>query len=383
MLHLHTFPPQKLTSRYAHRVNSRFHKSQSQYVDIATRLEEAIRHAGWRAGLIAQATKEFVVRNKYIQSKKHIKLCSAQSAKMGQIVIDITLQRELNIRHLVSILTKFKQVLVMPICVYEDPAAPGRYVCWDGQHTVVMLYIIYSQILGEDINEVDIPIVLYPSTMKAEMRECFIMLNGEAKEPLDPIDIFYQKIYGVRTDGSVNSDWLLAEEKQQALENADMFVTNEKFGDEKQPGALTVLTELDNDDFDLEVTQVFCKYFKMICDSNRPVRPKESWMLYMYFDLCLSAGIQLDDIYISNVANALRVVDNGDFNALEFYRKAVESYQEWFRHNKPTPDGTIWGITYPEKRIGLTFLIAQISKAQIKVPKYTQALWNVPFKDLY
>ena len=121
----------------------------------------------------------------------------------------------------------------------------------------------------------------------------------------------------------------------------------------------------------------------MVSDSNRPVRPKESWMLYMYFDLCLSAGIKLDDNYISEVANALRVVDNGDFNALEFYHTAVKSYQEWFRYNKPTPDGTIWGITYPEKRIGLTFLIAQISKAQIKVPKYTQALWTVPFRDLY
>lgn len=271
----------------------------------------------------------------------------------------------------------------MPICVYEDPAAPGKYVCWDGQHTIIMLYIIYAQILGEDVNDIDVPIVIYPSTMKAEMRECFIMLNGEAKQPLDPIDIFYQKIYGVRTDGSVNADWLLSEAKQQALESHDMFATNEKFGDEKQPGALTVLTELINDDFSLEVTQAFCKYFKAVCDSNRPVRPKESWMLYNYFYLCDVQGIIVDDQYISDVATALQVVDSGDFNALEFFSTAKESYQEWFRLNKPNPDGTLWGITYPEKRLGVTFLIAQIAKAGVKVPKYGSAPWTVPTKDLY
>jgi hypothetical protein len=383
MLQLQTLPRQPVTVRYASQVNGRFHKSQSQYVDIATRLAEAIKHAGWRAGTVAQAAKEFAVRNKGIQSKKNIKLCSAQIAKMSQIVIDVTLQRELSIQHLVSILTKFKQILVMPICVYEDPAAPGKYVCWDGQHTIVMLYIIYAQILGEDVSDVDVPIVVYPSTMKAEMRECFIMLNGDAKQPLDPIDIFYQKIYGVRTDGSTNADWILAEAKQQALESNDMFATNEKFGDEKQPGALTVLTELANDDYGLEVTQAFCKYFKSVCDSNRPVRPKESWMLYQYFDLCFGAGITVDDAYISRVAQALQVVDNGDFNASEFFNAAKSSYQRWFLHNKPNPDGTLWGITYPEKRLGMTFLIRQIEKAGVQVPTYTQPLWVVPAKDLY
>jgi hypothetical protein len=382
MLNLQTLPRTPVTVNYASRINGRFHKSQSQYVTIANRLAEAIKHAGWRAGTVGQAAKEFAVRNKNIQSAKNIKLCSAQKAMMDKIVIDITLQRELSIEHLVSILTKFKQILVMPICVYEDPMAPGKYVCWDGQHTIVMLYIIYAQILGEDISNIEVPIVVYPSTMKAEMRECFIMLNGDAKKRLDEIDIFYQKIYGVRTDGSTNPDWLLAEEKQQALESNDMFATDEKFGDEKQPGALSRMVELISDNYTLEVTQAFCKYFKAVCDSNRPVRPKESWMLYDYFDLCLSSGITLDDAYIADVARALQINSN-DFNASTFYATAKESYQEWFRNNKPNPDGTLWGITYPEGRIGMTFLIAQIRKASVAVPKYTQALWVVPAKDLY
>jgi hypothetical protein len=67
-----------------------------------------------------------------------------------------------------------------------------------------------------------------------------------------------------------------------------------------------------------------------------------------------------------------------------FWDRAKISYQNWFKLNKPNPDGTLWGITYPEKRIGLTFLIAQISKNyKGTVPGYSGALWRVPAKDLF
>lgn len=388
MLHLQTLARPTVAGRYAAKVNQRFHKSQSQYVDIAGRLAEALAHAGWRANTVAQAVKEFARRNPGLALGGKLKLCAAQKATLDQIIIDITLQRELDIGHLVNILLNFKQILVMPICVYEDPLAPGKYVCWDGQHTVVMLHIIYTQVMGMDPSQVSVPVVIYPSTMKAEMRECFISLNGDAKKPLAAIDIFYQKIYGVRTDGSTNPDWLLAEAKQQALESNDMFATNEKFGDTHMPGALTVLTELADTEYDLSVTQAFCRYFKTVSGALRPVRPKESWMLYNYFDLCLSSGIALDQAYVDSVARALQLhyptdqSTTADFNADLFYNKAKESYQEWFRDNKPNPDGTIWGITYPEKRIGQTFLVAQLKKRGIAVPKYGQALWTVPTKDL-
>lgn len=48
MTQISLVPQQPVT--YASQVNNRFHKSQSHYVDISTRLAEAITHAGWRAG---------------------------------------------------------------------------------------------------------------------------------------------------------------------------------------------------------------------------------------------------------------------------------------------------------------------------------------------
>jgi hypothetical protein len=162
-----------------------------------------------------------------------------------------------------------------------------------------------------------------------------------------------------------------------------MFATNEKFGDTKEPGALSVMTELLDDYYDLEITQTFCKYFKEICNSNRPVRPKESWMLYEFFRLCKASKITVDDAYIASVAKSLRTAYSNDFDATDLYNRAKTSYQNWFLKNKPNPDGTLWGISYPERRLGMTFFVEQVAKNMTgPVPKLANGLWPVPAKDL-
>jgi hypothetical protein len=205
------------------------------------------------------------------------------------------------------------------------------------------------------------------------------------KKSLDPIDLFQQMLFGVRTDGTTNkAEWVAAEKKQQALENAKMFATNQKFGDTHMPGALSVLTELMNPIYEVEITEAFTKYFVNVCKSSRPVKPKESWMMYEYFRLCKVNDIKLTDAYIRDVAKSLKSVTGSDFDADMLYSKAKVSWQEWFRKNKPSPDGKLWGINYPEKKIGLTFLIAQISKNfKGTIPNYSGALWRVPTKDLF
>ena len=369
---------------YADKVNGQFHKSESHYIGLAQRLRETINNETWKETIVEDAIDYFKQKHSNIKAWVDLTFCNADSCTLDQIEIDITLQRLLDLMHACNILDHFKQILVMPICVYEDPSRPGKYICWDGQHTAIVLYIIAAKILGEDITKCRIPIVIYASNQKSEMRECFITLGTDGKKQLEHIDIVHQKIFGVRTDGSTRTDWLLVEEKQQAIENAKMFLTHEKFGDTDQPGAYTRLDEFLDPQYDLSITQAFCKYFFRVCYSNRPVQPKESWMLYEYFRLCKKSGIVLTDDYIRDVANSLRKSFNDDFDAGALYRRAKFSYQEWWRANKPSPDGTLWGITYPESRIGVTFLIEQIKKnINGPTPKLTQPLWPVTAEDLF
>jgi len=104
------------------------------------------------------------------------------------------------------------------------------YAAWDGQHTVIALYIICVYILGEDPSKFMIPTVITKAEKKAEIRDLFIGENSEeSKKLLEKIDLYMQYVYGVRVDGANIQHWVEAEKKQQHLEQADIFVTHEKF----------------------------------------------------------------------------------------------------------------------------------------------------------
>lgn len=370
---------------YADKINSQFHKSKSHYVDIGQRLQDALSNHPARQRMVNEAVKEFKRRNPNFKKWNNIQLCDAQTTTLDKIKIDITLQRMLILIHALKILSNFKQILAMPIQVYKDPAAPGSYVCWDGQHTSVVLYMIAVLALGEDPSNCKVPIVVYKSNLKSEMRQCFIELNGDAKLPLDEIDIFQQMVFGVRTDGSTDPYWQMAERKQQYLENAGMFATADKFNDTDQPGALTRMVEISNADrYEECLTEYFCKYFNAVCGSSRPVQPKESWMLYEYFQLCVRQGIDVTDSYIRGVADSLKHVgDNGDdFDASKLYSHAVSVHNDWWLRTGQSIDGSLRGIQRPEYKVGLTMLIPQIAKNfGGQVPEYNP-LYKVRAEDL-
>ncbi len=371
------------SSSYAETINKQFYKSKSQYVSLEKRLSETIGDSNFRKSVIESAIDEFQNRNSHLNNWSDLTFCRCEKTTLDKIVIDITLQRMLNIMHACGILDKFQQIRVMPISVYEDPLAPGKYVCWDGQHTAIVLFLIAAYCMKLDISKCEVPIVVYESTQKAEMRENFMELNGDAKLSLDLIDYFHQMVFGVRTDNSNNPAWKLVEEKQQALEQAGIFATHTKFNDTDMPGALSRLDELmDTKNYDLSVTQHFCKYFKTMTNGSRPVQPKEVWMMYEYFRLCKLEGINVDDNYIKGIVKSLQF-DKGDFNSIALANKAKASYQQWWIDNNVSIDGSLRGITYPEYRMGLTFLVKQIEKRFKGSIPVGNPLWPVPSKDLF
>jgi hypothetical protein len=369
---------------YADSINQQFNKQQSHYVNLKQRLRNTIGKDTYLQSVFDDTVDDFKDRHPEFKSWNDLDFPKALSTTLDKIVIDTTLQRLLMFYWVMGILDKFQEIKVMPIQVYEDPDCEGKYVCWDGQHTAIMLFVIATYVLKADITKCEIPIVVNSSKQKSQMRQVFMDINGDGKVPLSLIAFFHQMVFGVRTDGSKNPSWLVAEKKQQDLEKAKMFATGEEFNDTDKPGALTRLQELmDTKNYKPEITTYFTKYFVAVCRSSRAVQPKECWMLYEYFKLCsIDPKIEITDKYIRDVAKALKVVAHGDFDVLEFWSRAKASYQDYYRDNISWEE-SLRGIQYPEKRIGNTFLIAQIAKAGVDVPFYDKTLYPVPAEDLF
>jgi hypothetical protein len=247
----------------------------------------------------------------------------------------------------------------MPVMVYKDHAT-GKYLAWDGQHTVILLWYIATKILGEDPDDVTIPIVVYSTEHKSDMRFNFVVLNGgEGKMALDDIDKIEQEVFGVRVDGNTHPAWLTTEKKQEILEKYDLFITHEKFGDDTEINAISRVEEfkkMSTNGFDY-----LCHYLSYATNGNRHVEPKEMVMMGRFFERCNWTGIKVDDTYIADLAATIEKLWEYDFSpAGKFWTKAKHAYYAW--HDTLATDVEARFDSNGVKH-GFPFLIAQLRKS--------------------
>jgi len=310
-----------------------------------------------RARLVS-AESEFRRNYPNLTKWSDIELCDAKEAKLSDVYIDITMQRRLNLHWVSQLLGKFRMISVMPISVYLD-ATTGKFMAWDGQHTVMLLWYIATQIFGEDPENVTIPVVIYKNAHKSDMRFNFVVLNGgEAKMALDDIDKIEQEIFGVRVDGNTNPKWKETEQKQCSLEKYDLFITHEKFGDEKEVNAISRAEEFKK----MRVTSFdwLCNYLSFATKGSQPVEPKELVMMEHYFTRCLIDNIKVDDVYIADLATTIDNLWDCDFEPEgKFWTKAKTAYYEWHYKMNIDKDARFTKHTLH----GFPFLIAQLKKS--------------------
>lgn len=374
-------------SKHADIVNEQYNHKESNFVSLQTRITEAFKLAPKFEAQLEAVVEEFKRRNKDNWSSfKEMALVQAIPVDFSKILIDSTMQRPVNMRHVLKILNYFSQTMVMPIQVYKEG---DNYIAWDGQHTSIALYIILTKVFGERQVGTMIPVNIYPVKQKLEIRRNFILLNGDAKEKLDFIDTYRQMVYGAIIDNSDDPIWQDTAKINDLLKNAGLFATHEKFGDDREPGAFTLLadtimTKKLEKRKDVDVTRMFAKYWVYI-NEERPVQAKEARMLYEYFDACFKDGIKVDDKYLLDFALFCKEYFEANWSESgSFWSKTKLSYETWYKKANPEEfeENGVKGFT-TEPRFGIPFLIAQLKKStKLKTPKYKH-LYAVDKKDLW
>jgi hypothetical protein len=367
---------------HAQIINGRYLNKNSIFISLQQRLNEALKFSPTYNPTLVGAVDEFKRRHKEWKKFADLRLCRATSVSMDKILIDTTMQRSLNLRHILNILLNFSSTMVMPIQVYEDENKPGYYIAWDGQHTAITLYIILTKVFGEQTANAIVPVVVYDIHHKLEIRRNFILLNGDAKEPLDFIDIYCQMVSGVKIDGATDPEWVDAALKNNYLADAGLFATNKKFGDEDKPGAFTLLADtLMSKNLNTrkhpEVTRMFARYWSFL-NEQRPTEPKETRQLFEYFNLCYEQKIIVDDAYLLEFVAFTKQNFAADFSPNSpFWDKVKIAYENWYRRaNQGSTDVDSYGNIIvrgftTEMRTGIPFLIAQLNKStKLKTPKY-------------
>ena len=205
--------------------NLKYSNKDSFFVDLKDRLKNTISSFGFTKQKSIEAAikiicERFIKLHPTKQKFEDLDLCEAIMMPLSNILIDVTMQRMLDLNWVLYIIGNFREVQAQPIQVYKVvntdgsltyyPAGKcGLYASWDAQHTAMALYIICVYIFKQDPSKVMVPVVIYKVSKKADIRENFVTGNTKAgKKLLDAIDVFMQQVFGVRIDGSTNPIWV-------------------------------------------------------------------------------------------------------------------------------------------------------------------------------
>ena len=142
---------------YADQQNAQYNHSGSKYVDLKQRFNDTIstlqsmKSSGVRSQL-KNAIAVFQKNNPFIKCFEDLQLCVAGLTPMSDILIDITIQRTLNLTWVIEILRNFREVQADPIKLYKVtaggdlaklyPVGTILFASWDAQHTAIVYWII-------------------------------------------------------------------------------------------------------------------------------------------------------------------------------------------------------------------------------------------------
>jgi hypothetical protein len=389
---------------YAAQRNARYANTASNLIDLVQRYNDTVAAMPLQAqrnhqAKLAKALQAFRKNHpglKSINDRSRFRLCKSLVGKLKDVVIDTTMQREPNLDWIITIITNFRAYQAQPIQVYGTPN--GGWGGWDGQHTSIALYLIAVVGLGENFDDVEVPINIYDIASRGELRSNFINNNttvgkNAGKKPLDIIDIVMQMIYGVEVDGVTEPEWVDAHTKWTHIKNAGMFLTAEKFKDTEQIGAISRLNELN--DATVEVVRKFAVYGRYIVDSQqRPINSKESPIIIEFLNLCEQQDISYSDAEIEDLAQHCIDLFDANFDAKGPYWEQCHqaNVNAWNKHNRYRPK-TDWtdpprnskntpqGIAFFWHQLHTTWVPQQ--PAGFKFPKMPFSVYTPDAKDMF
>lgn len=340
------------SATYAASVNDKFNTDKDDILTLEKRFTESLMAkdpdlAEWLTGML----QEF--RDRYPQYEKFTDMYpdmvqmapnKKDRIKLGQLLINATIQRETDIDWIVDILGKFDPFFVNIIRIYPSEEK-DKYLIWDGAHTTYTLICLAMYAFGmswEEAMELEVPVAIYPGKRVAKLRQRFIGVHDNTMtKPLDKIDLYMQYVWAVRNNGDTDPWSMRFEEIQTAMEEFDCFFTHSKFGDTDMPGAISRPSEIfpTGRDVNKWKSSVLRRVFQYhnLSNPDAPVEPLEIDNMAHIFRACDQQGITVDDDYVKAVVKYLGVVTNNTWakgynsSRNRKHKMIMDAYQSWLK----------------------------------------------------
>ena len=139
---------------YASQVNTKYSSTASHFQDLKTRWNSTMmlynpNTVNTINSSLKRTISGWIKTHPAVKTFQDMPLCRAQTARLSDILIDETMQRQLNITWVLEIISNWRAWQAMPVQVYTvgSDASPELaylgnehlYAIWDGQHTAMTL----------------------------------------------------------------------------------------------------------------------------------------------------------------------------------------------------------------------------------------------------
>jgi hypothetical protein len=376
--------PTRPAQAYATIQNAKLNPTANDFMTFKDRLAGVL-STNKRVKKMEWAIAQVRARFPHWKTWQDMRLPEAQQIAVSFLLIDTTLQREVDFDHLIKIISNFNPLVVQALCIYiltaDDTKIKGLTKkqrkelksLWEGQHTGLAIYAIAKFLFGmEDDSQILLPCAVYPAVTRTEMRDANESLNSGGRKPWEANDHHRSNVMAYRVDGSRREKDEVSDLKQRALEKVGMFTTGKAADDKEEIGAFSNLAEFDKD-YSVPVHTAFARMIAELDGGvtvNRSVNGKISYQLYDYLDLCESQGIQFTDEFFVETATALNMGYKVAYNADTLHELAQASCRKFYQIAQKTNDPK---YGYEAKKDDICFMIAQINnfitdKSLVPVP---------------
>jgi hypothetical protein len=381
---------------YAQTQNKKYESVIDDYVNVPERINALSAKRPDLLAIFKEFAQEFLERFPFKtyeeMTKSMVGLGKQGYENILDLDINVTMQRDLDGDWLVTLMGTFDPILVNAVRAYRDPdrtdGGKARLIAWDGQHTTMLLYLIAVYGFGYEPKDVKVPVSEYPGHDRASIRRQFVYYNsGAGSKKLDAIDLFMQYVYGYNHDGDRGEMHIRCHEIQALAEKYGMFLTDEKFGDQNEDGAVSRLSEIMNKNYSVAVIDKVFYYHtvsKKKESKSRPMYALEIDNLAHYFKACEDQSIMIDYAYIDGMVAVLsKVTDNTWHVGSKKHKMVITAYGNWFKAAQSK--GTILSSEKPRCNqtevapVWLSQVLVRHAKAS--VPTFTQS-FKFAAKDL-
>ena len=376
--------PTRPSQTYAQIQSAKLNPTANDFMSFKDRLAEVL-NTKKRVKKMEWAIAQVRARFPNWKAWQDMRLPVAQQIAVSLLLIDTTLQREVDFDHLIKIISNFNPLVVQALCVYiltaDDTLIKGLsekerqelQSLWEGQHTGLAEYAIAKFLFGiEDDSLILLPCAIYPAVTRTEIRDANESLNAGGRKPWEVNDEHRSNVMAYRVDGSRRDKDKFANLKQQALEAVGMFTTGKAADDKDETGAFSNLAEF-KEAYSIPVHTAFARLIAELDGGTtvtRSVNGKISYQLYIYLDLCEAQNIQFTNQFYTETAMALNMGYKTDYTADKLNEMAQASCRKFHQIAQKSTDPK---YGYEAKKDDICFMIAQINnfitdKSLVPVP---------------